>query len=354
MARFIKDRKSTKGQAPGSLIFIGNQKMKKPTMKLFDYNKDYLNEIEINDLHEFEPYIHQDSVSWLNINGIHEPALIQELGDMLNLHPLLLEDMLNTDEMPKYHDSDNYDAFVLKMITYDEYKNKLYSEQFTLILGHKYVVTLQEQPGDVFDPVRNRIRNKGRVRLNENDYLAYALIDTIVDNYLILIEQLGRNIEAQEVKIFKNIEKDNIAEKIYRFKIELNFLRKSIRPLRDMMNKVFKSDKSFFQEKNESFLLDLNDLVEQATEAIELYTSLVSDQLNIYNAKMGNKMNEVMKVLTIFASIFIPLTFFAGIYGMNFDYMPELNYKYSYPIFWIIMLTLGLGLLWYFKRKRWL
>jgi magnesium transporter len=262
--------------------------------------------------------------------------------------------MLNTDQPPKFEDGEEFDGFILKMLHHDEKTKRIHSEQISIILGENYVITLQEEVGDIFVPVRERIRkNKGRVRLNENDYLAYALMDTIVDNYILLIENLGRKVEELEDRIFY-IRDKKIVEEIYRYKIELNFLRKSIRPVREHLGLLLKTENSWFHEKTKPYLKDLYDLEVQATDAIELYNSLVSDQLNIYNANAGNDMNQIMKVLTIFAAIFIPLTFIAGIYGMNFEYIPELKYKYAYAFFWGVILLVAGGLLYFFNRKKWL
>jgi magnesium transporter len=354
MARFIKDRSVTKGLAPGSLVFIGKQKMDKPDLKLMAYDKEHLIEKQIGSLSEIQAYTHKDGVTWLNINGIHDIDLIKALGDYFSISPMLLEDILNTDQRPKFESFENHDAFILKMIHFDEALQKIVVEQVSLILGAYFVITLQERKGDVFAGVRERIRNKkGRVRLNDNDYLLYALMDAIADNYSIAIEIVGRKIDDLERKLFQYNEK-GLAEEIYTLKTELNYLRKSVRPVKDVVNIYLKAESPFFQEKNLVYLRDLNDLITHSAESIELYNSLVSDQLNIYNTNMSNSLNQVMKVLTIFASIFIPLTFLAGIYGMNFEYIPELKYQYSYPIFWGIVIVIGLALVIYFRKKKWL
>ena len=354
MARFILNRLKTKGQAPGSLIFLGDRKMEKPVIQLTEYDEENLSEKELQSIDEVKQCIKSEGVSWINIYGIHDLEMIQKLGEIFNLSPLLLEDMLNTDQRPKYEDGEDFDAFILKMLQYNTAETKIIAEQVTLILGKNYIVTLQEKEDDVFDAVRERIRNKkGRIRAKGNDYLAYALLDSIVDNYTFLIEKIGSKVEDLEDRIFKKKD-DKIAEEIYSNKTELNFLRKSMRPVRDFMAHIVKSENSYFNKNNIQYLNDLNELIIHATDTIELYNSIISDQLNIYNTNVNNRLNEVMKVLTIFASIFIPLTFFAGIYGMNFKYMPELHYKYAYPVFWGAILIIGISLLLYFKRKKWL
>jgi len=354
MARFIKDRNASKGQIPGSLILIGNQKMDKPIIRLIEYRKEKLEEKELSSIEEASEIKDPKAVSWLNIYGIHDLGIMSRLGEIFELHPLFLEDVMNTDQRPKYVDGESFNAFILKMIKYDETEKLITSEQFTLILGKNYVITLQEQVGDVFEPVRDRIRNaKPSSRLYDCDYLAYALLDTIIDNYILVTESIGREIESMDDRLFNDPDK-SLVQEIYKLKTEISFLRKSVRPMIELMRALMISENSFFQQKHDQFLRDLNDLVIQATDAIELYNSMISDHLNIYSTNVNNRINEVMKVLTIFASIFIPLTFLAGIYGMNFEYLPELSFKYSYLIFWIVVLSVGIGLLIYFKRKKWL
>jgi magnesium transporter len=354
MARFIKDRSASRGTAPGSLIFIGQQKLDKPVFRLMEYDKDEIEERELESVDEFRKSLENQKVSWLNIYGLHDVSVMEKAGEMMELNPLFMEDALNTDQRPFYQDGNSYDAFILKMLSWNHETEKIQSEQISLILGENYVVTFQEQIGDVFDPVRARIRlTNRRQRLNDNDYLMYALLDTIVDNYILLVEQLGRNIEELGEELFKDTN-ERFAVKIFSYKTELNYLRKSIRPLLEIFFQLQRSDSSHFQAKNLQYLKDLNDLVLQTTDAIELYSNMISDHLNIYNTNVSNRMNQVMKVLTIFASIFIPLTFFAGIYGMNFEHIPELEFRYSYPIFWGVVVIIAVALLLYFRRKKWL
>lgn len=353
MARFLKDRIKTKGQAPGTLVFIGNQKMEAPLIQIMQYNAEYIEEHENISIEEAFENIKSSGVNWINIYGLHDLDLIKKIGKIFNIPSLILEDVVNTDQRPKYEDAENHDIFFLKMLRQDQ-DSRIHAEQVSIILGENYIITLQERRGDVFTPVRERIRkNKGRLRLNNNDYLAYALMDTILDNYTYLIERIGSQVEDLEDRLFSRNDEE-LVEEIYSFKTELNYLRKTVRPVKDLMLSLLKSENSFFQESNSQYLRDLYDLVVQSTEAIELYNSLVADQLNIYNTNVSNRLNEVMKVLTIFASMFIPLTFLAGIYGMNFRFLPELEYKYSYPIFWVIVIITVIVLLSYFKRKKWL
>jgi len=353
MARFLKDRSATKGQMPGSLILIGKQKMDHPVIRLMEYDEHELVERELSSIEEARESIASPGVSWVNIYGLHDLEVMKSVQEIYDLDHLFMEDIMNTDQRPKYEDGEHYDAFIMKMFNYDKEEKRISAEQFTLVLGENFVLTLQEQHGDVFNPVRDRIRQKkGRIRQKGNDYLAYALMDTVVDNYIYLIETMGIEIENLEKGLFSYPGKSLIQE-IYKLKTEISYLRQSVRPVRDMVQQLLKSDHSLFQEKYQSYLKDLNDLVIQATDAIELYSNMISDHLNIYHTQVSNRVNEVMQVLTIFASIFIPLTFIAGIYGMNFEYIPELKFKYGYLVFWIVTILVAGGLVLYFRRKKW-
>jgi magnesium transporter len=354
MARFLKDRSNAKGAVPGSLVLIGRQKMEQSEIQFITYDKEELHEETVDSIATARQNFKAGKVNWVNIYGLHDLEMIKKLGEEFKLPSLLLEDILNTDQPPKYENGEHYDAFIMKILLQEKGGYRIRAEQLTLILGENYVLTLQEQRAHFFEGVRERIRkSKGRIRVSGNDYLAYVLMDALVDNYSMLIENIGRQVEDIEDRLFKTMD-SKIVEEIYRFKTELNFTRKAVRPMREFMASLLRTEDTFFKEKNIAYLKDLNDMVVQCSEAVEMYNNMTSDQLNIYNSNMSNRMNEVMKTLTIFASIFIPLTFIAGIYGMNFEYIPELKFKYGYLGFWIIILILGGGLLIYFKRKKWL
>jgi len=354
MARFLKKRDKSNGQSPGSLVFIGTKKMETVEARVIDYDSERLTEQELLDIKDGSHYKKTETVTWLNINGLHDIELIREVGHIFELHPLVMEDILNTGQRPKIEEFDTYVFIVLKMIRFDAETETIVNQQLSIILGDKFVLTFQEQAGDVFQPVRERIRRqKSRIRVSGTDYLAYALLDTVVDNYIYIIEIIGEKIEDLEEVILAGHD-NSVMEKISSFKQEINYLRKSIRPAREAILKIPRLDNDLFHENTFPFLKDLQDLISQATEAIDTYRDLLTDHLNIYNSVMANRMNDIMKVLTIFAAIFIPLTFIAGIYGTNFEYLPELHYKYSYFIFWGVLIFVAGALLIYFKRKRWL
>lgn len=354
MARFLNDRKAASGQIPGSLIHLGTKKLEKVRIRLLNYSIDDFVETEPDELDDCMPYIEKDKVSWINIDGLHDAGVIQKLGDLFGIHGLLLEDMLNTDQRPKVTETDELMIVILKLLEYDEKTDRLSSEQISLILDDSYLITLQEKVGDYFDPIRDRIRkSNGRLRRKGADYLTYALLDTVVDNYLLIIETLGNMIEKTEAQIFTPSQPKGLMQKIYKHKTEINFLRKNVRPVKEILHRLIENESGFIADENMKYFQDLNDLVMQATESIEIYQMMLNDQMNIYHANLDLKANEIMKVLTVFSAFFIPLTFVAGVYGMNFDNLPELHFKYGYLYFWIILVVITLGLLIYFRKRKW-
>jgi magnesium transporter len=353
MARFLKNREKVKGQSPGALIFVGTQKVDTLNMRLIDYDDKNLVEKDLVDIKDGAPYKKTPSVTWININGLHDVETIGNIGQAFDLHPLVMEDILNTGQRPKIDDYGAYLFIVLKMIRFDKDTQKIVNEQLSVVLADTFVLTFQERPGDVFDPVRERIRrHTTRIRGCRTDYLAYVLMDTVVENYISIIEHLGEKIEDLEEAVLLGHNPD-VMETINLFKKEISYLKKSIRPAREAIFQLLRLESDLIHEKTYYFLKDLEDLIIHATEAIDTYRDLLTDQLNIYNSVTANKMNDIMKVLTIFAAIFIPLTFIAGIYGTNFDYLPELRYKYSYFIFWGVLVVIAGALLGYFKKKKW-
>jgi magnesium transporter len=280
--------------------------------------------------------------------------VIEQLGKHFSLHPLLLEDILHTEQRPKMEDFGEYLFFVLKMLYLEEGRHEILAEQVSLILGSNFVISFQEREGDVFKYVRERIRNsKGRIRKVGADYLAYALIDAIVDNYFIILERLGETIEELEEELVTNPVSDTL-QTIHHLKREMIFLRKSVWPLREVISALERGESPLIQESTGVYLRDLYDHTIQVIDSVETFRDMVSGILDIYLSSVSNKMNEVMKVLTIIATIFIPLTFIAGIYGMNFEYMPELSWRWGYPAVWFVICAIFITMLAYFKRRKWL
>lgn len=353
MARFLNDRNAATGQIPGSLIHLGSKKMEKTLIRLTRYNAHEMTETEVESLDECMSYLGDDSVNWLSLYGLHDDKLIARMGELFDVHSLLLEDMLNTGQRPKITETDKYLIVILKILDFDEKTHQLSSNQISMVLDDSFLITLQEKEGHYFDSIRDRIRKgTGRARRKKADYLTYVLLDTIVDNYLINIEKLGSIIEKTEARIFVPGQKNLIAE-IYRHKTEVNFLRKNIRPVKEIVHQLIENESGFIADDNLKYFHDLNDLIMQASETIEIYQMMLSDQMNIYNANLDLKANEIMKVLTIFSAFFIPLTFIAGVYGTNFENIPELKMQYGYVYFWIVMVLITIGLTFYFKRRKW-
>jgi magnesium transporter len=353
MARFLNDRKAATGQIPGSLIHLGSKQMDKPLIRLTSYNMDHLLEKELESLDECQPYLSDNAVSWISLYGLHDENLIGKLGELFGIHSLLLEDMLNTGQRPKITETDKYLIVILKILDFDEKTHQLSSNQISMILDDSFLITLQEKEGHYFESIRDRIRKgNGRARRKKADYLTYVLLDAIVDNYLINIEILGNIIEKTEARIFIPGQKNLISE-IYKHKTEINFLRKNIRPVKEIVHRLMDNESGFIEEDNLKYFHDLNDLIVQASETIEIYQMMLSDQMNIYNANLDLKANEIMKVLTVFSAFFIPLTFVAGVYGTNFENIPELKLKYGYLYFWLVMLVITIVLTIYFKKRKW-
>lgn len=354
MARFLKNKAPAIGKAPGELVFIGERKVQEVTIRVIDYDHETLSEKELSDIRHGIPYKETDTVTWININGVHDTEMVRQVGGAFDLHALVMEDIGNTGQRPKMEEYDDYLLFCVKMMRYDEESGEVQSEQLTMILGKSFLLTFQERPGDVFEPVRERIRKqKGRIRRVGIDYLAYALLDAIVDNYIIIIERLGEGIEDIEDEILDN-PSDDVLARINNYKREMNYLRKSVRPAREAMLHFSRLDSDLIQESTQPFYKDVLGLVSQAVDSIDAYREMLSDHLNIYNTTVNNRLNEIMKVLTIFSAIFIPLTFIAGVYGTNFENVPELHYRYSYFIMWGFFLVVIVSMLRFFRRRGWL
>ncbi len=353
MAHLIKKISKQSGLAPGTLVHIGDKRTEKVRITYFDYNEGKCAEKEIKDVEECFPLKHTSSVSWINIDGVHDLNMVEKIGKNFGIHPLVLEDVVNTGQRPKYEDFEEYLYIVLKMIYYNGKDKEIKIEQVSLLLGKNYVISFQEQEGDVFEGIRDRIRTgKGRIRKEGADFLAYAILDAIIDGYFSILERIGEDIELIEEKLVKE-PNPRILRTIHSLKRDMIFLRRSIWPLREVISGVMRGESPLVKKTTSVYLRDVYDHTIQVIDTIESFRDMVSGMLDIYLSGLSNRMNEVMKVLTIFASIFIPLTFIAGVYGMNFKFMPELEWKYGYFAVLGFMALVGLAMLAYFKRKRW-
>lgn len=351
MDQGISKHSKKHGLPPGSLIYTGNHRDLKPEITLFHYDNNNFTESEIKK--QDIDTLSFSSVSWLNVNGLEDISLIENIGKRFSLHPLVMEDILSINQRPKVEFYEHYIFIVLKMIYYCE-DNSITSEQVSIILTQDCVISFQEKPGDVFDPIRERIRMaKGMIRRKDSDYLCYSLIDAITDNYFSVMEGIGEYLEALEEIIIRNPTKNSMS-KIHHTKRQLSQLRKSVWPLREVCSNIEKSESILIKRESKPYFRDVYDHSIQIMDTVESQRELLSGLLDIYLSSLSNRMNEVMKVLTIIATIFIPLTFITGVYGMNFHFMPELGYKWAYPASLGLMIIIGVGMVIYFKRKKWL
>lgn len=354
MARFYKKRSENKGLPSGSLVFIGQKKVEKPTIDCISYQQAELKEIrelQVDDL----PLEEEGYIEWYNIFGLDHVEFMTKVQRKLNIHPLFMEDIMNTGQRAKFEQLGDTIFITLKMLQFDQEAKQVLSEQVSIVIKGSILVSFQEAPGDNFDPVRARLENpESNLRLLGPDYLAYALMDSIVDNYIYLIESLGEQIDNLELEVIEDANEETL-QKINTFKRELNFVAKVIRPVRDLMSYLIRSRKDLSEDdKVLPYFKDLQDLITHAVESVETYRVVLTDYIQLYHSSMSTRMNDIMRVLTIFSAIFIPLSFFAGVYGTNFENFPELQYEYAYFIWWGVVVMIALGMLWFFKRKGWL
>ncbi|PIR25836.1 MAG: magnesium and cobalt transport protein CorA [Deltaproteobacteria bacterium CG_4_10_14_0_2_um_filter_43_8] len=342
------------GKAPGTLAYIGEAKTATVSINLLRYDKENIVEATENSLEQLLQNRKKLKNKWININGLHNATLIEELRKKYEIHPLILEDCIDTQQRPKLESIESHLFAVVKMATVNEHTSTLELEQISLILGKDYLITLQEKEGDVFKILRERIHNTAwRERALETDYLFYALLDTIVDHYFLVLETLTEKAEALEEQILESPSKE-VLKNIHHLKSESRRLRRAIWPTREIASSLLRDELKYFKKETFPYLHDLYDHIIQVGDLLDSLREKLSSLLETYLSGVSNKMNEVMKVLTLFAAIFIPLTFVVGIYGMNFRFMPELEWKYSYPLLWIIMILIAAGMLLLFKRKKWL
>ena len=354
MVKLFRKTSKKPGLAPGTLVHIGEKKVEEVKISMIDYDETQVQERDVASIEECLPFKEKPTVTWVNVTGIHDVKIIEKFGKAFNIHPLLLEDIVHTDQRPKLEDFDDLLFIILRMLTYDEANNELLSEQVSLILGPNFVISFQEREGDVFNPVRARIKNaKGRIRKMGCDYLAYALLDSVVDHYFLVLEKYGEKIEILQEEVLSHPTPDTLQD-IQRTKRDMIFLRKSVWPLREAINALQRGESALISDNVIIYLRDVYDHTIQVIDSIETFRDMISGTLDVYLSSVSNKMNEVMKVLTIIATIFIPLTFIAGIYGMNFKYMPELEWHWAYPVIWAVIIVLGVLMLMGFKRKKWL
>ena len=340
------------GAPPGTMFYNGEEVDAKIKITLIEFNETEYFEDDFYDLDACLSHVKDNMVKWINVEGVHKTDLIEKIGKLYNIHPLTLEDIVHIDQRPKFEEFDHYLLCILKMIMYD---SEVHAEQLSLILLDNTVISFQEPDGgDAFDIIRARLRQcKGRVRKLGADYLFYALMDAVVDCYFDTIEKIGDKVEKIEEEIINEPKRESLIE-LYRLKREVIYLRKQVWPMRDLISNLLRSESAFIKENTLLFFRDLQDHSTRIIDTVETYRDLLSGIMDIYLSTNSNKMNEVMKMLTIVSSIFIPVTFIVGVYGMNFEFMPELKSPYGYWTVWVIMLTIIAGQIIYFKRKKWM
>jgi magnesium transporter len=352
MAESFKKIPRKKSLTPGTVVYIGKKKTAKVGITIIDYNEREYQKKEVKKIEECFPFKEKDSVTWINIDGVHNTRIIEDIGKCFGIHPLVLEDIGDTTQRPKVEDFDDYIFIVIKMLYYNS-KREIQAEQVSLILGENFVISFQETKGDVFDPVRERIEKcKGRIRKMGSDYLLYRLIDAIVDNCFAVLEEMGDEIEVLEEDIVERVAPESL-HTIYDFKKDMILLRRSIWPLREVVNAFTREAPALISENTIIYFRDVYDHTIQVIDTAETFRDMLSGLHDTYLSSISNKMNEIMKILTMFATIFIPLTFIVGVYGMNFTFMPELCWRWGYWTVWGLIIIVGVSMIFYFKRKKW-
>ena len=342
------------GLPPGTLVSVAGKKDQKVAITVIDYKDDYFHQEETEQAADCFRYKDQPTVTWINLDGVHDLDMIRTLGEMYSLGSLTLEDIVDTDHRPKMEDFGDYIFTTLKMLYLSPDGQEIFSEQVSLVFGQGFVISFQESPDDVFGAVRERIKDpKSRIRSRGADYLAYALIDSVVDQYYIIIESLGESIESLEDDVLGDAEGDVLGP-LYSLRREIVLIRQSVWPLREVVSGLDKSDSDLIAKSTLVYLRDLYDHTLSIIDSVTTFKEMLSALLESHHSNVSAKMNEIMKVLTIIATIFIPLTFIAGIYGMNFDFMPELKVRWAYYGVWGVMAAVAAVMFYYFRKKRWL
>jgi len=350
--KLVQKRSKKTGLPPGTLVHIGERKSEKVTVVVFRYSTTSCEEKQVEQVDQLSPPA-GESIIWVNVGGVHKVEMVETLGKQFSLHPLLLEDVTNTDQRPKLDDYEAYIFLVMKMLSMTDRKD-IAVEQVSFVLGKNYVISFQENGTDVFQPVRERLRGgKGRLRQSGADYLLYALVDAIVDQYFAVLEHIGEKIEAVQQDVVDDPKPETLSE-IHALKRQLLFVRRAVWPLRDVMTNLSRSDCPFLQHPTKLFFRDVYDHVVQIVDTIEILREMVSASLDIYLSSVSYRLNTIMRVLTVITTIFMPLSFIASIYGMNFEYMPELRAPWGYPLVLGVMAAVGIGMLMLFRNKRWL
>ena len=345
--------KQKTGLPPGKLVYIGDQKDAPVHISVIDYDSDHFEERTFTNPEECFRYKNTLTRTWINVDGIHQTAVVEKIGKHFGISTLVLEDVVNTNSRPKIDDFKDYVFIILKMLSYDRLQRSLKIEQVSLVMGKNFVISFQQDSSDLFDGIRARLRDPdSRTRGLGIDYLTYCLMDRIVDEYFLIIEAMGEELEQMEEELAKNPSKEFL-NRFNDLKHDSVYLRKSVWPLREVINYLLRNEVNLIKQEVLPYYRDLYDHTIQVIDTTETYRDLFSDMMDLYLSTLSLKMNEVMKVLTVISTIFIPLTFIVGVYGMNFHFMPELNWHYGYLFVWGVIIAVALGMILFFRGRKW-
>lgn len=354
MGRIVRRVHKAPGSAPGTLVHTGAKKVEAVRMRLIEYDEEAVHERTLDKIEDCFGPAAAPPVSWVNIDGLHDVDVIEAVGKQFDIHRLALEDVLSPSQRPKVEEYDSHFLVIMKMISFDADDITVNTEQVSFIVGPTYLFSFQERFGDVFEPVRERLRKgQGRLRTRGTDYLAYALIDAVVDEYFRTLEQIGDQIEELEELVLGDPQ-TAVIRRIHDLRREMLILRRAVWPLREALGQLYRGEIPHVTEETRLFLRDVYDHSVQVIDTVETLRDVLSGAMDLYMSGVSNRMNEVMKVLTVISTIFIPLSFFAGLYGMNFQNMPELAVPWAYPALLGFMLSIAAGMVWFFKRRGWL
>ena len=351
MARFFNNRSRKVGLAPGTAIYTGKKKEGSSSMELLSYSTEAVEEKKNASVEDIL-MLPENRTNWINLNGVHDVDKVKAICDHFEVHPLLTEDILNTDQRPKLDVHENHIYVVLKMIEYLPDKAEIKMEQVSFIIGKNLVLSFQEVVGDTFNPVRDRIHSRGRICGRGAEYLVYALMDTVVDNYFVALEKIGDEMELMEEDLMVNPDEESVQD-LYSLKREMLALRRAIWPLREVIAQMEREDSRLVTKANKLYFRDLYDHMIQVIDTIEIYRDLLSGMVDLYQSTISNRMNSIMKVLTIISTVFIPITFLTGVYGMNFEYMPGVSNVNGFWILAGVVLTSVIAMLLYFRKQGW-
>lgn len=353
MSRYIIKSKEEIGLSPYALIFRGQKKTDKIVLRAMDFNLEDVTELEVKSADELAGLKITNKLTWLNVDGLDNPGLMENIAKVYDIETNVLSDVMNPASRPKVQELENGIFTSIKMLKYKEETDKLSAENLSLIFFEKTLISFQEQPDIVFEPIRERIRkHKNKIRCSGSDYLAFALLDVVVDNYIYVIGLLGEKIEALEEDMTNDPRKE-LLESINAYKSELNFLRKHIKPAKEMILNLAKLESEYIHDENHIHFRELQNNINEASELSDSYREILYDLLNIYHSSMSTRLNDIMRLLTVFSVIFIPLTFIVGVYGTNFEYLPEVHWRHGYYLMWGVMILSTVSMLWFFKRKKW-